>query len=193
MVSLLDIVPTTIALTAENSAAVAMKYPHLVGQDFSRALFDTDQAGPRADSGALIQWTGLATADAEFTKGFLALATASGAKAKWQAVVSEFQFPRFELRSQMRGIVTSRYKFARYFAVTDHHVPEDFDTLLRRNDLELYDTLEDPGENENLAENPQQYKTLITALNDKLNILISREVGQDQGQHLPGFEFFWNG
>jgi arylsulfatase A-like enzyme len=193
LVSLLDIVPTTIALAAPNPAAVAMKYPHLVGQDFSRALFDLDQAGPRADSGALIQWTGLAAADAEFAKGFLAVATASGAKAKWQAVVSEFQFPRFDLRSQMRGIVTGRYKFARYFSVTDHHVPEDFDELLRRNDLELYDTLKDPEENQNLAENPLQYKTLITALNDQLNKLISREVGQDQGQHLPGFEFIWDG
>ncbi|MFT7111453.1 MAG: arylsulfatase A-like enzyme [Porticoccaceae bacterium] len=193
LVSLLDIVPTTAALTAPDLAAVAIKYPHLVGQDFSGALFDPDQAGPRAGSGALIQWTGLATADAEFTKGFLALATASGAKAKWQAVVNEFQFPRFELRSQMRGIVTGRYKFARYFAVTDHHFPEDFDELLRRNDLELYDTLEDPEENYNLAEHPQQHRALIIALNDKLNTLISTEVGQDMGQHLPGFEFFWNG
>ncbi|MFT5482218.1 MAG: arylsulfatase A-like enzyme [Halieaceae bacterium] len=193
VVSLLDIVPTTIALTAENPTALATKYPHLVGQDFSEALFNPERAGPRADSGALIQWTGLATADAEFTRGFLALATASGAKAKWQAVVSEFQFPRFQLRSQMRGIVTGRYKFARYFALTDHHVPKDFDELLRRNDLELYDTLEDPEENENLAENPQPHRALIVALNDKLNTLISREVGQDTGQHLPGFEFFWDG
>jgi arylsulfatase A-like enzyme len=193
LVSLLDIVPTTIALTAPDPAVVKKKYSHLVGRDFSQALFDPEQAGPRADSGILIQWTGLATADAEFTKGFLALATASGSKAKWKAVVSEFQFPRFDLRSQMRGIVTDRYKFARYFSVTDHHVPGDFEELLRRNDLELYDTLEDPEENENLAENPQQHKALIVALNDKLNTLISREIGQDGGQHLPGFEFFWDG
>jgi arylsulfatase A-like enzyme len=193
LVSLLDIVPTTIALTAPDPAAVATKYPHLVGQDFSHALFEPDRAGPRADSGALIQWTGLATADAEFTKGFLALATASGAKAKWKAAVNEFQFPRFSLRSQMRGIVAGRYKFARYFAVNDHHTPKDFEELLQRNDLELYDTLKDPGENDNLAENPQQHQTLIVAMNDKLNTLISREVGQDTGQHLPGFEFFWDG
>jgi arylsulfatase A-like enzyme len=193
LVSLLDIVPTTIALTAPDPAAEAIKYPHLVGQDFSRGLFDPDQAGPRVDSGVLIQWTGLATADAEFTKGFIALATATGAKAKWQAVVSEFQFPRFSLRSQMRGIVTDRYKFARYFAVTDHHIPEDFDELLRRNDLELYDTVQDPEENDNLAEHPQQHRSLIIALNDKLNTLISSEVGQDTGQHLPGFDFLWDG
>ncbi|MFT4823434.1 MAG: arylsulfatase A-like enzyme [Halioglobus sp.] len=193
LVSLLDIVPTTIALTAPNSVALASKYPHLVGHDFSPALRDPKKPGPRSDTGALIQWTGLATADAEFTRGFLALATASGAKAKWKAVVNEFQFPRFELRSQMRGIVTSRYKFARYFAVIDHHMPEDYDELLQRNDLELYDILEDPEENDNLAENPQQHRALIAALNDKLNTLISAEVGQDTGQHLPGFEFFWDG
>jgi arylsulfatase A-like enzyme len=193
LVSLLDIVPTTIALTAPNPAAVAMQYPHLVGQEFSRALYEPDQAGPRADSGALIQWTGLATADAEFFKGFLALATAPGAKAKWKAVVNEFQFPRFSLRSQMRGIVVGRYKFARYFAVNDHHTPKDYDELWRRNDLELYDTLEDPEENYNLAQNPRENRALIIALNDKLNTLIGIEVGRDAGQHLPGFEFLWDG
>jgi arylsulfatase A-like enzyme len=193
LVSLLDIVPTTIALTAPNPAALAVKYPHIVGQDFSPALFEIDQAGPRAGSGALIQWTGLATADAEFTKGFLVLATASGAKAKWKAVVSEFQFPRFSLRSQMRAIVYGRYKFARYFAVTDHHTPKDYNELLGRNDLELYDTWEDPDENYNLAQDASLHKPIIIALNDKLNALIRAEVGQDTGQHLPSFEFFWKG
>ena len=135
----------------------------------------------------------MATADAEFTKSFLALATAPGAKAKWKAVVNEFQFPRFELRSQMRCIVTERYKLARYFSVTDHHVPKDYDELLRRNDLELYDTLEDPEENHNLALYPEKNKAIIVALNDKLNTLIRSEVGQDMGQHLPGFDFFWAG
>jgi arylsulfatase A-like enzyme len=193
LVSLLDIVPTAIALTAPDPAAVAIKYPHLVGRDFSPVLTGREPLGPRSDSGALIQWTGLATADAEFTKGFLALATASGAKAKWKAVVNEFQFPRFTLRSQMRGIVTERYKFARYFAVTDHHVPRDYEELLRRNDLELYDTHEDPEENHNLAQYPLENKAIILALNDKLNRLISAEVGQDMGQHLPGFDIFWAG
>jgi arylsulfatase A-like enzyme len=193
LVSLLDIVPTTIALTAPNPGAVASQYPHLVGQDFSAALFEPAHAGPRADSGALIQWTGLATADAEFAKGFLALSTATGATAKWQAMVNEFQFPRFHLRSQMRGIVSGRYKFARYFAVNDHHVPQDFAELLRRNDLELYDTQEDPEENHNLAARPLQHQKLITLLNNQLNTLISKEIGQDTGQHLPSFEFYWDG
>jgi arylsulfatase len=193
LVSLLDIVPTTISLTASNPAEVAMEYPHLVGQDFSPLLSRPEQSGPRSESGALLQWTGLASADAEFTKGFLALTTASGVKSKWSALVDGFHFPRLSLRTQMRGIVDGRYKFARYFAVTDHHMPEDYDELLRRNDLELYDTWDDPQENHNLAEDVGRHREVVIAMNDKLNNLIRNEIGQDLGQHLPGFEFFWNG
>ncbi|MFT6892092.1 MAG: arylsulfatase A-like enzyme [Halioglobus sp.] len=193
LVSLLDIVPTTISLTTPDSAALAMKYPHLVGHDFSPLLLRPEQAGPRSESGALLQWTGLASADAEFTKGFLALTTASGVKKKFSALVDDFHFPRLSLRTQMRGIVDGRYKFARYFSVTDHHIPKDYDELLRRNDLELYDTWEDPEENYNLAEDVARHKAVVIAMNDKLNNLIRNEIGQDLGQHLPGFELFWNG
>lgn len=193
LVSLLDIVPTILALTEPEAAGRQTKYPHLVGRDFSPALFNTSVAGPRSESGALIQWTGLATVDAEFTKGFLAVVTASGAGAKWEQMVNEFQFPRLELRSQMRGIVDGRYKFARYFSVTDHHVPRDYNELLRRNDLELYDIQEDPEENRNLAIDADRYRLVLTSLNDKLNLLIENEIGQDLGQHLPGLDFFWEG
>jgi arylsulfatase A-like enzyme len=193
LVSLLDIVPTTISLTTPDSAALAMKYPHLVGHDFSPLLLRPEQAGPRSESGALLQWTGLASADAEFTKGFLALTTASGVKKKLSALVDDFHFPRLSLRTQMRGIVDGRYKFARYFSVTDHHIPKDYDELLRRNDLELYDTWEDPEENHNLAEDVARHKAVVIVMNDKLNNLIRNEIGQDLGQHLPGFELFWNG
>jgi arylsulfatase A-like enzyme len=193
LVSLIDIVPTTLALTASDPESQAKKYPHLVGRDFSAALMDSGATGPRSESGALIQWTALAAADSEFIKGFLSLVTASGAEAKWKALVNEFHFPRFDLRSQMRCIVDGRYKFARYFSVTDHHVPLDYDELVRRNDLELYDTWEDPEENHNLAEDVEQNKSLIVEMNKKLNALIANEVGEDLGQHLPGFDVFWRG
>ena len=41
------------------------------------------------------------------------------------------------------------------FKITEHHEPRDWDTLLAHNDLELYDTHEDPDEIVNLAFHPE--------------------------------------
>jgi hypothetical protein len=60
------------------------------------------------------------------------------------------------------------------------------EALQRLNDLELYDTLADPHEMNNLAAGPQRRVDLLLAMNDKLNRLIDAEVGEDRGQMLPG-------
>ena len=38
----------------------------------------------------------------------------------------------------------------------------------------------------NLAVDPKKYGDLILAMNNKLNLLIEQEVGDDPGQMLPG-------
>ena len=53
------------------------------------------------------------------------------------------------------------------------------------NDIELFDLESDPGENHNLAVNPERHKDLIEALNAKMNALIDAEIGEDVGQMLP--------
>jgi arylsulfatase len=85
-----------------------------------------------------------------------------------------------------RGISDGRYKFARYFKPAEHHTPEDWQTLSGHNELELYDTLEDPDECNNLAEHPgPEIRPLILSLNAKLNELISTEIGVDDGSCYP--------
>src|SRR3546814_4273432 len=74
-----------------------------------------------------------------------------------------------------RGVHDGRYKFARYFTPAQHHIPRDWDALLRYNQLELYDTQVDPDEIINLAADPQTHKDLILAINDKVNTLRSAE------------------
>src|SRR3546814_8359107 len=89
-----------------------------------------------------------------------------------------------------RGVHDGRYKFARYFTPAQHHIPRDWDTLLRYNQLELYDTQVDPDEIINLAADPQTHKDLILALNDKVNTLIMEEIGFDDGREHPGRTFY---
>lgn len=94
--------------------------------------------------------------------------------------------PAPETRSQLRGVFDGRYKFARYFAIRQHHIPADWDTLVAHNDLELYDTHSDPDELTNLAARPQEHRELILSLNAKVNRLLATEVGADDGSIFPG-------
>jgi arylsulfatase len=89
-------------------------------------------------------------------------------------------------RGVIRGVFDGRYKFGRYFRLTDHHEPRDWDTLLARNDLELYDTQADPDEIANLAFRPEEHKERILELNSRVNALIDAEVGADDGAMYPG-------
>jgi arylsulfatase len=81
----------------------------------------------------------------------------------------------------------------RYFNPKEHHIPQDWNTLISHNDLELYDTLTDPHETNNLAKTPEQYKDLILTLNNKLNYLIEKEIGLevDNGGYMPGLSQWW--
>jgi arylsulfatase len=92
----------------------------------------------------------------------------------------------FRHRGFFRGVFDGRYKFARYFRPRDHHLPRDFDTLVRRNDLELYDTQADPHELDNLAAKPDAHRETLLRLNAKTNALIEREIGTDDGREHIG-------
>jgi len=98
--------------------------------------------------------------------------------------------PRLRNPALFRGIHTGRHKFVRYFRPDQHHRPEDWDTLVAHNQLELYDLQADPGEMRNLAHEPARVdaatRALILELNTRLNALVAAEVGQDLGDELPG-------
>jgi len=89
-----------------------------------------------------------------------------------------------DVRGFVRAIITERYKFARYFS-SNFNKPKNLHELLRDNDIELYDLQNDPEEMNNLARDPAANAVLITELNNRLNSLIDREIGKDDGS-----EFF---
>jgi arylsulfatase len=109
----------------------------------------------------------------------LAQHTASGVVAESPSVTAAWPRGPVDagLKSFLRGYYDGRYRFARYFEPGDYHLPRDWQTLIARNELELYDTLNDVAEMTNLAEAPEEHKQLLLELNARLNALIESEEG----------------
>ena len=89
------------------------------------------------------------------------------------------------IRGAVRSIVDGRYRYSRYFAPKQHNRPETLDQILEYNDIELFDLESDPGENNNLAVEPEKHQELIEKMNAKMNAIIEAEIGEDIGQMLP--------
>ncbi|TPE58567.1 hypothetical protein FJQ54_16025 [Sandaracinobacter neustonicus] len=191
LASHIDMVPTLLGLAGVAPAAVRQDVPELVGRDLSTVILDPAQEDPRqTGDGLLLHWTSLIYQDhlaslafEEARKRGQALSLTALVKPEFRGVLSK--------RGQMRGVFDGRYKFARYFAPTGHNTPLAWEDLVARNDLELYDTETDPGETRNLAANPEAARDLILLMNAKLNRLIAREIGIDDGRHMPGPDFIW--
>ncbi|WP_168787841.1 sulfatase-like hydrolase/transferase [Paraburkholderia aromaticivorans] len=95
------------------------------------------------------------------------------------------QQPDFRLRGTIRSVFDGRYRFSRYFSPLEFNRPTTLETLFARNDVEVYDLVNDPGEMRNLAVDRKRNGELLLALNDKLNEAIDTEVGEDSPDVMP--------
>ena len=191
LTSHMDIIPTLLSLIGLSSDDIAYQYPFLKGRDFSSVLTQPILLGPRQHDGVLFQWSSLTYLDKEAAQSFTRIKAAQGFLNTTQALSDAKLSLGLDNRGHMRGVFDGRYKFARYFSPLKHHTPNSFESLLANNDLELYDTHQDPSENINLAQSPRQYQGVIETMNQKLNHLVSQEVGLDNGYHMPGPDFLW--
>jgi len=87
--------------------------------------------------------------------------------------------PDFEKRGFLRAFFDQRFSFGRYFSPLHPNRPKGFDDLFARNDVVLYDRADDPSELTNLASDPQ-HRALVEEYSNKLESLISAEIGDDQ-------------
>ncbi|MBB6342000.1 arylsulfatase [Pseudomonas fluvialis] len=191
--STIDIVPTLLELAGLDPASQQERYPQLAGVSLAESIGGNSRQSLRDRRGHLFNYGVTMYVDPEFTEAILRNHDQVTPWAMIAQSLSQLQLgPSLHNRALLRGIHDGRYKFARYFAPSDHHRPDDFDTLLTRNDLELYDTVQDPHELNNLAYQPEQHRPLIEQLNTRLNDLIKQEVGADAGAEHPGPDFLYS-
>lgn len=193
IVSAVDFVPTMLGLAGMDEQAVKARYPRLKGQDMSGALQDNTTPRSREKGGALVTYSIGHHGDPAFARAVFQNRLAISSSDKLRNIQAAGWMPNLSRRNFMRGLVTTRYKFARYFSPRDHHRPTDWHNLVSRNDLELYDRQQDPGETRNIAYDGSMSPDQILALNAQLNSLIDLEVGIDDGRDLAGPGFLWRG
>jgi arylsulfatase len=158
-----DLAPTLLSFAGLNDAERSQRYPDLHGVSLRNSIADARARTPRDERGILFNYT---TPGAQLGPGGPPTDNPT--------------------RGIIRGVFDGRYKFGRYFRLTEHHEPRDWETLVAHNDLELYDTQTDNDEIVNLAFRPDEHKERILALNAKVNALIDSEIGADDGAMYPG-------
>lgn len=175
-----DIATTLVSLAKGKTTEVK----GLCGKDISSLLENPEKASlDTLRPGALYNYNMFAYIDSEFL-GNVAKFFADGGKP--QELADQGLKPNLKKRGAIRSIYDGRYKFNRYYSPVEHHVPRTLEQLYANNDVELFDVKKDPLEMQNLAIDRNKYGDILLTMNDKLNLLIEQEVGEDVGQMLPG-------
>jgi arylsulfatase len=184
----LDIAPTLVNLTAADASRKAALAKDLPGKDFSSLLAAPEKAGTDAvRDGALYAYNMFAYVDGDFMAKAVAMMAQPDGKAKLKAAAQDGSMrPDLRKRGAIRSVFDGRYQFTRYFSPRQHNRPTSLEALFSVNDVELFDTEQDPNEVDNLAMDRKRHAELLLAMNEKLNRLIDTEVGEDVGQMLPG-------
>jgi arylsulfatase len=184
----LDIAPTLVNLTAADASRKAALAKDLPGKDFSSLLAAPEKAGTDAvRDGALYAYNMFAYVDGDFMAKAVAMMAQPDGKAKLKAAAQDgLMRPDLRKRGAIRSVFDGRYQFTRYFSPRQHNRPTSLEALFSVNDVELFDTEQDPNEVDNLAMDRKRHADLLLAMNEKLNRLIDTEVGEDVGQMLPG-------
>jgi arylsulfatase A-like enzyme len=184
--SALDIAPTLLSLAGMSTDKIGDKFPELKGVDLSPALA-VDGVTMRSERGILMYFGVLMLSfDAEAARKFLVKRLQPHDGPPPPPPPKDQPNQPLGDPALFRGIHTGRYKFARYFKPSEHHTPDDWDTLSAHNELELYDVIADPDEMVNLACGEHMDRELLLTLNQKLNDLIKLEIGEDDGREFPG-------
>ena len=182
----LDILPTIVGMTQKSQAPARDMMQMMKGRDISSLLRKPDDPAFTAEREAvLFCYSQLMVHDPDFTK-MLYTVVADKSVSRLDQFKRLEDFPvDWSLRVSIRSIFDGRYKFSRYFSFRNFNTPGSLDELIANNDLEIYDTATDPHETRNLAIDINKIRPLAENLNAKMNRVIAREIGVDDGSFLP--------
>lgn len=178
----IDLAPTFLALTSLEDDMIAQLGSGLRGNSFADKLkaADSETSSSTGNEGqALFAFEMFSMLDGDMSifydeSGHVTGATLDGDK-----------------RGFIRGLITSRYKFARYFSPKTYNLPTSLEELYANNDVELYDLEQDPSEVSNLALDRAAHADLIMELNEQLNSLIAAQIGVDDGASWKEAAQYW--
>jgi len=180
-----DLAPTFLNIGGAAGRNVETIAASLPGKDLTplvnQPTGDPATAGLR--DGALFTYSGALTLDANFLGQIGGILAGGGDPAEIRQLGIK---PDFTKRGFQRTYFDGRYKFSRYFAPTQHHIPDSIDQVRELNDVELFDLAEDPQEMTNLAAQGTDHNKLIAELNHKMSTLLRNEIGAaEDGRYLP--------
>ncbi len=191
LASQIDIVPTLLSFAGVTEDDRAHFFPALKGADLSKAMGAGAPSGVTAAGreAVLYQWDSqIFSSPRMFEVGARAYEH-SGLRRAFGMMDTALLEPLYQCTS-LRGCYDGRYKFARYFRPLDHHLPRSWAELTELNELEAYDTERDPRERINIAYDPA-FRDEVWRMALLTNALITREIGEDVGQMLPGPQALW--
>ena len=181
LTSHLDLMPSLPGLAGVPDIQRREAVKGLPGRDFSGILATAATASPQAvRPGVLFNYTGLFTIDS----GYLLTAMTGDLDGKLAPPLTTLE-PQLGKRGFLSFVFDGQYKFARYYPPNDFNTPVTLDQILHDNDVQLFDLKNDPDEAHNLALDPQKNKDLILRMNNLLNDLMAKEVGNNDGSFLP--------
>jgi arylsulfatase A-like enzyme len=181
LTSHLDLMPTLPGLAGVSESQRREAVRDLPGRDFSGVLANAETAAPQAvRPGVLFNYVGPLTIDSDYCLS----AMTQLLQGKVAPPLTELQ-PKLDKRGFLSFVFDGRYKFARYYAPANFNTPERFEQILRNNDLQLFDLMNDPLEVHNLVLDPEKNKDVMLRMNALLNELIAKEVGKNDGGFLP--------